>query len=143
MGGFAILTNRKRAIVALVHSLVFLLLATWQMVAASPALGIWAATGVPVSGWMLCGVYGVVSSILLWLFAISRGLAEKAYFALCTVSAASGLLRTVIGDSAFHSGRYIRVVMLATAAIVGVMIVRLHTELGSGNPEPELAEIPD
>jgi hypothetical protein len=39
MGGFSILTNRKRAIVALVHSFVFLLIAVRQMVAASPASG--------------------------------------------------------------------------------------------------------
>jgi len=39
MGGFSILTNRKRAIVALVHSVVFLLIAVRQMVAANPAAG--------------------------------------------------------------------------------------------------------
>jgi len=41
MREFSILTNRKRAIVALVHSIVFLLIAFRQMIAASPAAGIW------------------------------------------------------------------------------------------------------
>ena len=41
MGSFSILTNRKRAIVALAHSLVFLLVAVRQMVAANPVRGIW------------------------------------------------------------------------------------------------------
>ncbi len=40
MGGFSILTNRKRAVVALVHSVVFLLIAVRQMFAANPAAGI-------------------------------------------------------------------------------------------------------
>ena len=37
MGEFSILTNRKRALVALVHSVVFLLIATRQMIAANRA----------------------------------------------------------------------------------------------------------
>lgn len=126
MGDFAILTNRKRAIIALVHALVFLLIATWQIIAATPALGIWVRAAVPTGTWVLCGIYGVVSAVLLWLFAISRGWMEKIYFGLCTVSAASGLLRTIVGDQGFHSGRYIRVVMLTSAVVVGLMIVRLH-----------------
>jgi hypothetical protein len=40
MGGFSILTNRKRAIVALVHSGLFLLIAVRQMMAATPAAGV-------------------------------------------------------------------------------------------------------
>jgi hypothetical protein len=40
MGGFSILTKRSRAVVALVHSVVFRLIAVRQMVAANPASGI-------------------------------------------------------------------------------------------------------
>jgi hypothetical protein len=40
MGGFSILTNRKGAIVALAHSLVFLMIAVKQTVAANPAAGV-------------------------------------------------------------------------------------------------------
>jgi hypothetical protein len=39
MGPFSILTNRKRAIVALVHSVVFLSIAVRQMVTATRAAG--------------------------------------------------------------------------------------------------------
>src|SRR5450631_1589040 len=98
MGGFSILTNRKRSIVALVHSLVFLLIAVRQMVAANPAAGIWVVASVSRGTWALCGIFVVVSSILFWLFVISRGLLEKIYFGLCTVSATSGLIRTAAGD---------------------------------------------
>jgi len=130
MDGFAILTNRKRALVALVHSVVFLLIALRQMVAASPAAGIWVPSMVSPRTWILCGIFAVVSAILLWLFVISRGWMEKIYFALCTISAASGLLRTAAGDHAFHAGLYLRVVMLVSAVLVGLVIVRVHSESG-------------
>src|SRR5579859_36115 len=115
MGGFSILTNRKRAIIALVHSVVFLLIAARQMVAASPAAGIWIPSTVSTGTWILCGIFTIVCAILLWLLIISRGWMEKFYFALCTISATSGLVRTAAGDQAFHAGLYIRVVMLVTA----------------------------
>ena len=129
MDGFSILTNRKRAIVALVHSVVFLLVAVRQMVAANPTAGIWVASSVSRGTWILCGIFAVVSAILLWLFVISRGWMEKFYFGFCTVSAASGLLRTAAGDQAFHAGLYIRVVMLVSAVLVGLLIVRLHSRV--------------
>ncbi len=135
MGEFAILTNRKRAVIALVHSLVFLLIASRQMIASRPAAGLWIPSTVSPGTWVLCGIFAVVSAILLWLFAISRGWMEKIYFALCTVSAASGLLRTAAGDHAFHAGLYIRVVMLGSAVLVGLMIVRFHSDYAeSQNP---------
>ena len=139
MGGFSILTNRKRAVVALVHSVVFLLLAVRQMVAANPAAGIWVSSTVSRGTWILCGIFTTVSAILLWLFVISRGRMERFYFGLCTISASSGLLRTAAGDQAFHAGLYIRVVMLGTAVLVGLLIVRLHARAQSSVPS-EYAE---
>ena len=132
MAGFSILTNRKRAIVALVHSVVFLLIAVRQMVAAQPSTGIWVASTVSRGTWILCGIFAIVSSILLWLLLISRGWMEKFYFGFCTVSATSGLVRTAAGDQAFHAGLYIRVVMLVSAVLVGLLIVRLHSRSRSG-----------
>ena len=139
MGGFSILTNRKRAVLALVHSVVFLLIAVRQMVAANPAAGIWVPSSVSRGTWILCGIFAVVSVILLWLFVISRGWMEKIYFALCTISATSGLLRTAAGDQAFHAGIYIRVVMLVSAVVVGLLIVRMHSRTCS-RVQPEFAE---
>ena len=127
MGGFSILTNRKRAIVALVHSVVFLLIALRQMMAANPAAGIWVPSAVSRRTWIFCGIFAVVSAILLWLFAVSRGWMEKVYFALCTIIATSGLLRITVGDQAFHAGLYIRVLMLVSAVLVGLLIVREHS----------------
>ena len=139
MGGFSILTNRKRAIVALVHSIVFLLVAVRQMVAANPAAGIWLPSTVSRGTWILCGILALVSSILLWLLVISQGWMERFYFGFCTISASSGLLRTAAGDQAFHAGLYIRVVMLVSAVVVGLLIVRMHSRTQS-RVQPEFAE---
>ena len=131
MAGFSILTNRKRAIVALVHSVVFLLIAVRQMMAANPAAGVWVASTVSRGTWILCGIFAVVSAILLWLLVISSGWMEKIYFGFCTVSATSGLIRTAAGDQAFHAGLYIRVAMLVSAVLVGLLIVRMHSQTHS------------
>lgn len=135
MSEFAILTNRKRAIVALVHSVVFLLIAARQMQVAAPAAGVWVPSAVTPRTWVLCAIYAIVSAILAWLFTISRGWGEKVYFGLCTVSATSGLLRTVVGDHAFHAGLYIRVIMLSTAVFVGLAIVRTHSDFAARGSE--------
>ena len=116
MSGFSILTNRKRAIVALAHSVVFLLIAVRQMAAATPAAGVWMTSAVRPGTWILCAIFALVSSILLWLLVISRGWMEKIYFAFCAISATSGLLRTAAGDQVFHTGLYIRVVMLVSCS---------------------------
>jgi len=128
MSGFSILTNSKRAIVAVVHSVVFLLIAVRQMVATGPAAGVWLPSTVRPGTWILCGIFAVVSVILLWLLVISRAWMEKFYFGFCTLSATSGLLRTAAGDQAFHAGLYIRVVMLVSAVLIGLLIVRTHTQ---------------
>jgi hypothetical protein len=123
---FSILTNRKRAIVALVHSAAFLLIAVRQMAAATTAAGIWTPAAVRPGTWILCGIFAIVTSILLWLLVISRGALEKLYFGLCTTSAASGLIRTAAGDQVFRAGLYIRVIMLLSAVLIGLLIVRVH-----------------
>jgi hypothetical protein len=128
MDQFSILTNRKRALVALIHSIVFLLIAFRQMVSATPAAGIWLPAPVSTGTWILCGIFAVVSAILFWLLAISRGWIEKLYFGLCTISATSGLLRTAFGDQTFHAGLYVRVIMLTSAVLVGLLIVRIHSD---------------
>jgi hypothetical protein len=140
MSGFSILTNRKRAVVALVHSIVFLLIAVRQMVAANPVPGIWVASTVSRGTWILCGIFAIVSSILLWLLVISRGWMEKIYFAFCTISATSGLVRTAAGDQAFHAGLYIRVLMLVSAVLVGLVIVREHSRAVSSTSSECLEE---
>ncbi len=97
MNDFAILTNRKRAIIALVHSIVFLGIAAAGF--ASRKNGILHGNA-PQGDFILVMIYLTVTSILAWLAGISRGARERVYFALCACSATFGLLRTSFGDSA-------------------------------------------
>jgi len=122
MADFAILTNRKRAVIALVHSLVFLGIAVHGFASPRTALALHAPGA--VSSMILVGIYLIVASILGWLVGISRCAAERLYFALCTSSATFGLLRAIFGDAVLPVAQYGRVVMLTSAVVVGVWIFR-------------------
>ena len=125
MNEFGILTNRKRALIALIHSVVFLGIAGHGFL--SPKGGIlhgMAAT----SDFALIGIYLFVSSILAWLVGISRCLRERVYFTLCTGSATFGLLRTIFGDTAIPAAQYMRVILLSSAVGAGLMILRSFSQ---------------
>jgi hypothetical protein len=124
MRHFGVLTNRKRAVIALIHSIVFLGVAASGFV--SPKVGILHGNGV-TGDFVLIGIYLIVSSILLWLITISRGVVERMYFAVCAISAISGLLRTILGDHAVPPAQYIRVLMLSSAVAIGSGIVRYYS----------------
>jgi hypothetical protein len=122
MNDFAILTNRKRGLIALIHSVVFLAIALHGF--AAPKLGILAPGTVATGDIVLIVIYLTVASILTWLATISRCVRERIYFLLCTSSATFGLLRTVFGDAALPAAQYLRVLMLLSAVILGSTIVR-------------------
>lgn len=121
MGDFAILTNRKRALIALAHSIVFFVLALGGF--ASPKQAFWHGPGL-VAGGVLLVIYVTVGSILAWLTRLSRCMKERAYFAFCTCSATFGFLRTLFGDAALPVAQYFRVIMLASAILTGFWILR-------------------
>ena len=120
MNGFGVLTNRKRALIALIHSVVFLGVALHGFL--SPKAGILHSSG--ASDLVLVGIYLIVASILAWLVGVSHGLRERCYFALCASSATFGLLRTLFGDASIPGAQYMRVIMLSSAVAVGVCMVR-------------------
>ena len=120
MNDFGVLTNRKRAFIALIHSVVFLGIALHGFL--SPKAGILHSSA--VGDLVLVGIYLIVASILAWLVSFSRGMRERGYFALCASSATFGLLRTIFGDAAIPAAQYMRVVMLSCAVAVGFVIVR-------------------
>lgn len=124
MNDFGVLTNRKRAVIALIHSIVFLGIASHGFV--SPKAGVLQRSGAK-GDILLIAIYLVVASILVWLVSISRGLVERAYFALCAISASSGLLRTIFGDHGIPPAQYLRVLMLSAAVGLGIWIVRSHS----------------
>ena len=121
MNDFGILNNRKRALIALIHSFVFLAIAIHGF--ASPKTGVLRGTGA-LGDFILIGIYLVVASILAWLVSLSRCLKERAYFAMCATSATFGLLRTILGDSSLPVAQYMRVIMLSSAVAVGFLILR-------------------
>lgn len=120
MNDFGVLTNRKRALIALIHSIVFLGIAIHGF--AAPKAGI--LHGGPAADFALIVIYLVVAAILAWLVGISRCLRERAYFSLCAGSASFGLLRTLFGDITLPPAQYLRVILLSSAVVVGGLIVR-------------------
>lgn len=121
MNDFGVLNSRKRAVIALVHSFVFLGVAVHGFL--SPKTGIIRGSGL-IGDFILIGIYLVVASILAWLVTLSRCLRERVYFVLCASSATFGLLRAVFGDAALPIAQYMRVIMLSSAVAVGFLILR-------------------
>src|ERR1039458_4308896 len=105
MPRYVILTNRKRAIVALVHSVAFLGIAFYGVISVVRPLG--AAS--PASAWTVAGVYVVVTSALAVLAAISGNWCERLSFAVCPPSATFALLRQILGDPPMHCAVYVRI----------------------------------
>ena len=134
--GLSILTNRKRALIALVHSVAFLMLAARDLAVQTSLGGVIGRTHVPIGAVILVGIYLIVSSILLFLLGRSTCLPEKLYFGFCSASATSGFVRAVVGDAAFPAGQFLRFGMLLAAVVTGIALWRMHSE-------PIPAEIPD
>ena len=131
MNDFGILTNRKRALIALIHSVAFLGIATHGFI--SPKAGVLHGQGA-TADFILIAIYLVVASMLAWLVILSRCLRERIYFAFCASSATFGVLRSVFGDSAIPAAQYMRVVMLSSAVVMGTLIFRSFSR-----PVPEQA----
>lgn len=125
MDRFAIINNRKRAIIALIHSVFFLGVAGVQL-AVSHALPFTIRSGSATAGMILLAIYVIVTTVLLVLLRFSGCTREKLYFALCAASAAFGLVRIVMGDPVLHAN-VLRVLLLFGAVIIGSGILRSHS----------------
>ena len=131
---YFVITNKKRAIVALAHSVAFLCLAI-VMYKPPRAIG-FATTGSSI----MTVMYFIVTSILLWLTLASRR-GERLYFGLCATSAAFGLLRMAVPSPELATvAVYVRVSMLMLAVVVGVGLWREHSRFASTAAQPEPAE---
>jgi hypothetical protein len=124
---FAILNSRKRAVIALVHSVFFLGLATRDWAVSARLGGVVARTHVPMGAIALVGIYAIVSAVLVTLFFCSAGFQERLYFGFCAASATSGLVRAIVGDARFTAGSPLRVIMLISAVVVGWLLLRTHS----------------
>ena len=120
MRGFAILTSRKRVVIALAHTVVFLGVAIFTGFLSVRPL----ERTSPVSAWLVAGIYVVVSGVLVVLTSLAGNLRERVYFGLCTSSAALGLCRQILGDAGIHAAAPGRPVLLACAVIAGLEMLR-------------------
>jgi len=122
MNDFGVLNTRKRALIALIHSLVFLGIAIHGF--ASPKAGVLLRGSGGTGDFILIGIYLTVAAILAWLVTLARCARERMYFVLCTGSATFGLLRTIFGDASLPAAQYMRVILLSSAVVVGSLIIR-------------------
>jgi hypothetical protein len=122
MNDFGVLNTRKRALIALIHSLVFLGIAIHGF--ASPKAGVLLRGSGGTGDFILIGIYLTVAAILAWLVTLARCARERMYFVLCTGSATFGLLRTIFGDASLPAAQYMRVILLSSAVVVGSVILR-------------------
>ncbi len=115
MDRFAIINNRKRAIIALIHSVFFLGVAGLQL-AISHAEPFSIRGEKVIAGVVLLVIYVIVTVVLLILLGFSHCAKEKLYFAFCAASAGFGLLRILLGDPVLHANVLARVVALVRRA---------------------------
>src|SRR5664279_4757357 len=126
MKSFGILTNRKRAIIALIHTVLFLCIAALQTELSHAAAFSLHGDKV-VGGVVLLTIYTIVTTVLLVLLNVADCATEKLYFALCATSAGLGFVRILLGDPALHAG-VLRVLLLTGAVVVGILILRNHSK---------------
>ncbi len=125
MDRFAIINNRKRAIIALVHSVFFMGVAAVQL-AVSHAMPFSTRGTNARSGVALLAIYIVVTTVLLVLLRFSACIRERLYFGLCAASAGFGLVRIIMGDPVLHAN-VLRVLLLFGAVVIGTGILRTHS----------------
>jgi hypothetical protein len=133
MDRFAIITNRKRAIIALVHSVFFLGVAGLQL-AISHAEAFSIHRERIAGSIVLLTIYVIVTTVLLVLLRYSHCAKEKLYFAFCAASAAFGLVRILLGDPVLHAN-VARVLLLFCAVLIGTVILRNHSAVAKDQVE--------
>ena len=129
MNRYSVLTNRKRAVIALVHAVFFFFVALSGLSGPPriPPLSMAVARQSQLAPSLaITAVYLLVTSILVWLVRLSAALRERLYFAFCATSAGTGLLRALFGDTPLHAEAGIRAIMLACAIVTCTVIWRSH-----------------
>ena len=135
MERFAIINSRKRAIIALIHSVFFLGVAGLQL-AISHVEAFSLHREKVAGGIILLTIYVIVTTVLLVLLAFSHCAKEKLYFAFCSASAAFGLVRILLGDPVLHAN-VARVLLLFCAVLTGTVILRRHSATSAGQVEAQ------
>jgi len=129
MDEYFLLNSRKRAIIALIHAVVFLSVAGRGLVGPAQRALFTMERSVRTSGFVMLAVYAVVSSVLLYLFHRSRCIRERLYFGFCTSSAVLSIVRTLMGESTLRPAQVLKVFMLVCAGGAAIAIWRDHGEV--------------
>lgn len=125
---YGILNSRKRAVIALAHSLVFLAIAVAGLHGAPKSGVLYPERAFTAPRIAILCVYLIVTSVLAVLARYSRCVKERAYFAFCTASAGVGVLRALFGDPVPYVGPIARVLLLGTAVAIGFSILNAHSQ---------------
>ena len=129
MHRYRILNSRKRAVIALVHSIAFGLLALYQFAIRHHPVPLLRAARSQVAGPIaITAIYLIVTVVLVSLVRYSGDPLERLYFAFCAASAAAGWWRVTIGDPTLRFGSFFRVLMLGCAIILCSVIVLQQSE---------------
>jgi hypothetical protein len=122
---YAILNNRKRTIIALVHTVAFGLLALWQYTSNWRPTALIVAKSPHLAGPIaLTAIYLVVTVVLFALLRYSASTLERLYFAFLSISAGIGLVRVAVGDPTLRFGGLLRVLLLGSATLIGFLILK-------------------
>ena len=127
MNDYAILSNRKRAVIALVQSGFFLLFALISFLG-RPKAGLLFSQNKPARDLAQLAMYAVITTSLVTFVRASKALGERLYFAFVAASAGFSFLRSLFGDARFQVAQYGRAGMLICAVLTGCIILRRHSE---------------
>ena len=118
------------------HTIVFGLLALYQLAIQQHPVGLLVATRGKMSGPIaLTTIYLIVTVVLLLLLRYSQCAIERVYFSFVSASAGVGLLRAIFGDPTAYTELAARVLLLGCAVVTGMLIVRGHAQ-----PSPQFAD---
>jgi hypothetical protein len=133
MNRYGILNSAKRAVIALIHTVAFGLLALYQLLTRQhPASLLYAGHDHFAGPIALTTIYFIVTAVLLILLRYSQCMLERLYFSCCATSAGIGLLRALVGDPTAYAELAARVLLLGFAVIIGTLIWRNHAQAAPG-----------
>jgi hypothetical protein len=122
MDQFFLLNSRKRAIIALIHAMVFLAIAVMGLRGgARPPMSLHT-----VGGAVLYSIYGIVTTLLIWLLVKARCWRERMYFGFCATSAGLSIVRGILGDPTLHPLQALKVLMLISGGLAATAIYCYH-----------------
>ena len=137
MNDYFLLNSRKRAVIALIHAVVFLSIASRGLAGPTQRALFSMERTARTGGYVMLAIYAVVSAVLLYLFYRSRCMRERLYFGFCTSSAMLSIVRTLAGESPLRPAQALKLLMLVCAGGTAMLIWKEHGEAEASESTPE------